>query len=448
MGKQTFVLPAYTNPMTGALMLLALSALGAAPKWVPTLDQTFDGPKGQAPDVAVWGRDLGPARQNNELQTYTDGNDNAFLDGEGHLVIEARKETKEGREYTSARLKTEDKFEQRYGKFEARMKMPLGRGIWPAFWMLGADISKVGWPRCGEIDILENIGRDPTGVYGTLHGPGYSGGAGISKKTSSDTLSTEFHTYAVEWMPEKIVWSFDGKPFHTIEAKDVGNKAWPFEKPQFLILNLAVGGDFPGNPDATTTFPQRFVIDYVKVWRDADLKVDEAALAKRHAERMAQDMSFKYAGPVKLPGTLRLAEYLPGGEGVGYHDADAINEGGAYRTDGVDVGASGRGDVPWSVGWTRAGEWLAYGVDAEAGTYDVELQVASDGPGGTIALEVDGRRIGVATVPNTGGWGTWQGVPLGRARLAKGRHTVKLLMASAGPGGSVGNVASLAFKKG
>ena len=434
--------------MTGALLLLALSSVSGAPKWELTFDQTFDGPKGQAPDAKVWGRDVGPARQNNEMQTYTDGNANAFLDGKGNLVIEARKEPSQGREYTSARLRTKGTFEQRYGKMEARMMLPKGQGIWPAFWMLGADIDKVGWPKCGEIDILEYIGREPKTVYGTLHGPGYSGGAGIQGKTLSDTLGTAFHDYAVEWTPEKIVWTFDGKPYFTVDAKDVGNKDWPFEKPQFLILNLAVGGEWPGYPDATTVLPQRLVVDHVKVWKDANLKVDEAALAKRHAERMAQDISFRYPGPTAIPGVLNLSDYLPGGEGVGYHDTDATNEGGAYRSDGVDVGASGLGAVPWSIGWTKAGEWLAYGVDAEAGTYTVELQTTSQGVGGRIALEVDGKRVGTATVPDTGGWGAWRGVPIGRVTLTKGRHMVKLLMESAGPAGSVGNVASLAFKKG
>ncbi len=430
--------------MTGALLLLSV----LAPKWELTLNQTFDGPKGKAPDPAVWGRDLGPAPYNNELETYTDGNANAFLDGQGHLVIEARKEPKEGRAYTSARLKTEGKFAQRYGKMEARMMLPRGRGIWPAFWMLGADIGKASWPGCGEIDILENIGKHPDTVYGTLHGPGYSGGAGIQNKVDDTTLSTAFHKYAVEWTPEKIVWLFDDKPFHTVEAKDVGNKKWPFEQPFFIILNLAVGGGFPGNPDETTTFPQRLVVDYVKVWKDANLVVDDAALAKRHAERMAGNANYKYPGPTTLPGTVKLADYLPGGEGVGYHDTDDKNEGGAYRTDGVDIGASGMPEAPWSIGWTKPGEWLAYGVDAsEDGGYDIELQTTSEGSGGRISLEVDGKRAGAVTVPNTGGWSNWRGVPMGHVNLTKGRHSLKLLLETAGPGGSVGNVASLRFTK-
>jgi beta-glucanase (GH16 family) len=432
--------------MTGALLLLALLK---APKWELTLDQNFNGPKGQAPDAKIWGRDLGPARQNGELQTYTDGNANAFLDGEGHLVIEARKEPKDGREYTSARLKTEGKFEQRYGRFEARMKMPLGHGIWPAFWMLGSDIGTVGWPRSGEIDILENIGRDPTGVYGTLHGPGYSGSGGIGKKTTNDTLSTQFHDYAVEWGPEKIVWFFDGKPYHTVEAKDVGNKRWPFEQPFFLILNLAVGGGFPGNPDDTTVFPQRFVIDYVKIWKDANLKVDEAALAKRHAERMAAKVSFKQPAPAKIPGIVKLSDYLPE-EGVGFHDSDDNNEGGAYRTDGVDIGAAGPTEAPFTIGWTHPGEWLTYDIDvSETGNYKVEMTVASEGAGGAIELSIDGHApFSTVTVPDTGGWTNWHPVGAGTVGLPAGRHRLKVFMRSAGTNGAVGNVAMLRFARG
>lgn len=255
--------------MTGAMLLLGVTL---APKWTLTFEQKFDGPRGQAPDPAVWARDLGAWRPNNELEYYSDGADNAFLDGKGHLIIEARKEERGGREYTSARLKTQGKFEQRYGKFEARLKMPEGHGIWPAFWMLGSNINKTVWPRCGEIDVVECIGRAPGVVYGTLHGPGYSGGRGPQGHIASDTLSTKFHDYGVEWSPGRIVWTFDGKPYHQVERKDVGDKDWPFDHPFFLILNLAVGGTFSGNPDATSTYPQQFVVDWVRVWKDANLK--------------------------------------------------------------------------------------------------------------------------------------------------------------------------------
>ncbi len=421
--------------MVGALLLLMV------PKWEITLNQTFDGPKGQAPDAKVWGRDIGGGGYgNNELQSYTDGNANAFLDGEGHLIIEARKEPTKGpdgiaRDYSSARLQTKGRFEQRYGKMEARMRLPKGQGIWPAFWMLGADIDKTGWPRCGEIDVLEFIGREPKTVYATLHGPGYSNGGEIQGKTLSNDLSEAFHNYAVEWSPERIVWTFDGKPYHKVEAKDVDNKEWPFEKPQFLILNLAVGGYWPKYPDATTVFPQRLVVEHVKVWRDANLKVDEDALERRHKERMA--------APPKIPGVVRLADY------VGYKDSDATNEGKAYRTDGVDLGASGLGEAPYSVGWTRAGEWLEYDLDVvEPGNYKVEMMVASEGAGGTIELLADGAVFATVNVPDTGGWTNWKPIPAGVASLKAGRHKLRVVMKSANAGGSVGNAALLRFTKG
>jgi hypothetical protein len=328
------------------------------------------------------------------------------------------------------------------------MKMPKGQGIWPAFWMLGADIDKIGWPRGGEIDILEYIGRTPNAVYGTLHGPGYSGANGIQGKTEAPDLSEKFHDYAVEWSPEKIVWTFDGKPYNTNEAKDVGNKEWPFEKPQFLILNLAVGGGWPGYPDATTVFPQRLVIDHVKVWKDANLVVDEAALAKRHAERMAARVTFNQPAPTKIPGVVKLSDYLPG-EGVGFHDTDADNEGGAYRTDGVDIGAAGLPEAQYSIGWTRPGEWLTYEIDvAEPGNYKAELTVASEGAGGTIDLSVDNASpFATVTVPDTGGWTNWRPVAAGTAGLRAGRHRLKVFMKSAGASGSVGNVVTLKLTK-
>ena len=156
--------------------------------WKLTFSQEFEGPKGTAPDPAVWARDLGGhGFGNNEMESYTDGAKNAFLNGSGQLVIEARKEPTKGadgiaKDYSSARLKTQGTFSQLYGKFEARLWLPKGQGIWPAFWMLGDNIGSAGWPKCGEIDIMEFLGHDVKNSYGTLHGPGYSGGAGIQRK--------------------------------------------------------------------------------------------------------------------------------------------------------------------------------------------------------------------------------------------------------------------------
>ncbi len=250
-----------------ALAVLASAAIG--PRWVLSLDQSFDGKAGLAPDPKVWGRNLGGGGfGNEELEFCTDGDENAFLDGKGHLVLEARKEEREGYHYTSARLITQGRFEQRYGRFEARMMLPSGQGIWPAFWMVGSNIKSVGWPACGETDICEFVGKTPTTVYGTLNGPGYTGRDARQGRIHYDTLSTQFHTYGLEWTPNRMIWTFDGKPFHKVEAKDVAPHPWPFDKPQFLLLTLAVGGNFPGSPEASTLFPQRLVVDWIRVWMD------------------------------------------------------------------------------------------------------------------------------------------------------------------------------------
>jgi beta-glucanase (GH16 family) len=253
--------------------LVTMSIATTTPHWTLTFQDDFDGKAGTAPSTAHWARDLGGSGfGNNELESYTDGNSNAFLDGKGNLIIEARKESTTGADgktcaYSSARLLTKGKFSQAYGKFEARMKIPQGKGIWPAFWLLGESISHGGWPNCGEIDILESVGAAPMTVYGTLHGPGYSGGSGIQGHFAVDKpLSDDFHTYAIEWEPNEIRWYFDGKCYSTVTRDRVANHDWPFDKPFFIILNLAVGGYWPGNPDNTTTFPQRLIVDYVRVY--------------------------------------------------------------------------------------------------------------------------------------------------------------------------------------
>jgi beta-glucanase (GH16 family) len=248
-------------------------------KWVLTWSDEFNGPKSSAVDSSKWAFDIGgKGWGNNELQTYTDRSANAVVEN-GSLVIKALKETFTGpdkitRTYTSARLLTKNKFTQQYGRFEARIKLPYGQGIWPAFWMLGDNISTVGWPNCGEIDIMENIGREPSIVHGTLHGPGYSGANGLTSSyplRSARKFSAEFHTFAVEWEPNIIRFYVDGVHYNTRTPADLppGTK-WVFDHEFFIILNVAVGGYWPGNPDATTSFPQMMHVDYVRVYQHAD----------------------------------------------------------------------------------------------------------------------------------------------------------------------------------
>jgi beta-glucanase (GH16 family) len=272
---------------TGLLLVLGQGA-GTRPAWAGQTrnanhrklvwSDEFNSPDGSAPDPHNWTFDLGGnGWGNQELETYTDHPQNVFIQS-GMLVIQAHKETFTGkdratRDYTSARLKTQGLFSQTYGRIEARIKIPYGQGMWPAFWMLGDDEGKVGWPQCGEMDIMENIGREPSAVHGTIHGPGYSGGKGISAAFTlpqGERFADAFHVYAVEWQPRQIQFFMDGNLYTTIVPASLPHGArWVFDHPFFIILNLAVGGAWPGNPDATTTFPQTMQVDYVRVYKIA-----------------------------------------------------------------------------------------------------------------------------------------------------------------------------------
>ncbi|GHB48387.1 hydrolase [Streptomyces viridiviolaceus] len=244
-----------------------------------TFSDEFDGPAGSAVDGTKWQTETGDNVNNHERQYYTAGNRNAALDGQGHLVITARRENPGnyqcwyGRcEYTSARLNTAGRFTTTYGRVEARMKIPRGQGMWPAFWMLGNDIGQVGWPNSGEIDVMENVGFEPSTVHGTLHGPGYSGSGGIGAGYTlpgGQAFADAFHTFAVDWSPNAITWSVDGTVYQRRTPADLGGRQWVFDKPFFLILNLAVGGYWPGDPDGSTVFPQQLLVDYVRVSTDS-----------------------------------------------------------------------------------------------------------------------------------------------------------------------------------
>ncbi|HYQ04946.1 MAG TPA: glycoside hydrolase family 16 protein, partial [Polyangiaceae bacterium] len=232
--------------------------------WKLVWGDDFDGASGTAANSSNWAYDTGPNWYNGELQDYTSGTSNASLDGKGNLVIEARKEAREGREYTSARLKTEGKKTFTLGRFEGRMKLPYGQGMWPAFWMLGGN----SWPNTGEIDIMENLGREPSIAHGTMHGPGYSGADGptaLYTLPGGAKFSDDFHVFAIEWEKSAIRWYVDGNLYSTKTPADISGKTWVYDHGFFIILNLAVGGDWPGAPDATTVFPQEMLIDYVRV---------------------------------------------------------------------------------------------------------------------------------------------------------------------------------------
>ncbi len=235
----------------------------------------FNGANGSLPDSSKWIMETGGGGWgNNELETYTNRTQNAHLQ-DGSLAIVASKEKFTGtdgiaREYTSARIKTAGLFEQKYGRFEARIKIPEGQGMWPAFWMMGNNIDKAGWPTGGEIDVMENIGKEPAIAHGSMHGPGYSGGKGLSAAYSLPTgkLADDFHIFAVEWEAAAVRFYVDGNLYETRTPADLpAGQTWVFDHPFFILLNVAVGGDWPGSPDSTTVFPQTMLVDYVRVYR-------------------------------------------------------------------------------------------------------------------------------------------------------------------------------------
>jgi beta-glucanase (GH16 family) len=217
-----------------------------------------------------WTYDLGGGGWgNHELQTYTNDPENARTE-DGKLIIEAIKPESGTRQYTSARLKTQGLQTFGYGRIEARIKLPTGQGIWSAFWMLGEDFPTSGWPNCGEIDILENIGKEDL-IHGTLHGPNYSGGNGVGGSyIDAEFNPQEFHVYAIEWEPDEIRWYVDDVNFNVIRSTDVPGR-WVYDHPFFIILNVAIGGEWPGPPNDKTEFPQQMVVDYVRVYEFEDL---------------------------------------------------------------------------------------------------------------------------------------------------------------------------------
>jgi len=388
----------------------------------------FDGPN---INTSYWGYDLGCSGWgNNEWENYTNSSNNAFIEN-GNLVIQAINTGGGNCGYTSARLKTQGKVHFIYGRIEARIKMPYGQGIWPAFWMLGENISTVGWPACGEIDIMEMVGggagRDNVCV-GTAHwdngGHQYNGNS-ISVPWP-EKLADNYHIYAVEWDATSIKWFFDGTQYHTV---NIGSGMEEFVgRDFFILLNLAVGGNWPGYPDASTVFPQRMYVDYVR-WYQWQESGPTATPTPTPTPKI-----------FNIPGRVEAEDYKCC-EGTGYHDSDATNNGGQYRNDGVDIEVCTDTGGGYNVGWTVAGEWLSYSINVtQAGSYNIGIRVASNGAGGTFHLEIDGVNVsGTMTIPNTGGWQIWQTLNVNNINLATGNKTLKIVMDANGATGSVGN---------
>ncbi|HSL29685.1 MAG TPA: carbohydrate binding domain-containing protein [Anaerolineales bacterium] len=313
------------------------AAVGAPADWTLVWSDEFNTRAGTAPDPAVWGREVGdgtangiPGWGNSELEYYTAGTENAATDGQGNLKITVKEA--DGSllcyygpcEYTSARLLTKNRFEVAYGRIEARIKVPEGAGLWPAFWMLGTDIDQVGWPQTGEIDIMEFVGRVPTEVFGTLHGPGYSGGQSYGDTYDlGEPVGDQYHVFSVEWQPDRIVWYIDGIQYFAATPDDpfMQGKQWVFNHPFFILMNVAVGGNFGGAVGADTVFPQSMDVDYVRLYQNQPQPVSFTASfrdnfsgwqrislpfsAFQNPDGLALDVSQIHALRFTVPGGLR-----------------------------------------------------------------------------------------------------------------------------------------------
>ncbi len=263
------------------LLLVMTGILTGCSRWNLVWSDEFSGTSGSSLDPSKWVFDTGgQGWGNQELEYYTDKSQNASLDGGGNLVITAQQEADPATsglscwygpcKYTSARITTGKQFDFTYGRVEARIKLPAGKGIWPAFWLLGADCSKVGYPACGEIDIMEENGGNSSIIHATVHGPGNSGPYSIENKlilAPGSNFPGEYHLFAVDWKPDSIQWYYDGRLYAELTKSQLPDgDQWVFDHPFVIILNLAVGGTWLGNPDQSTHFPKQMYVDYVRVY--------------------------------------------------------------------------------------------------------------------------------------------------------------------------------------
>ncbi len=381
---------------------LIVAALATSARAVETLVWS-DEFTGTSVDPAKWEFMIGdgtaygnPGWGNNELQYYTARPENAVVSG-GLLRIIARQENFGGKNYTSARMRSRNRAEFLYGRMEARIKLPSTPGIWPAFWMLPTDSPYGGWAASGEIDIMESVNFANT-IYGSIHfGGAWPNNTHLTGTRSAGIdYSQDFHVYGIEWGPQSIRWYVNGITYYIVNSAfwytsaAPGDDNAPFDHPFHFLLNVAVGGNFPGNPTGSSTFPQEMVVDWVRVYQDLP------------AQTPFNDT------PRAIPGRIESEEFDNGGQNNAYFDCDPINNGAAFRSaEGVDIETCSEGG--FDVGWICANEWLEYTVNVQAaGTYSVEARVASLNTGGSFHLLFDGVDLtGAMTVPVTGGWQNW-----------------------------------------
>lgn len=368
--------------------------------WALQWGDEFNGP---SINLNNWAYDQGASGWgNNEWENYTNASANSYIEN-GALVIKAIKTTGGAGGYTSARLKTQGKQLFKYGKIAAKIKIPYGQGIWPAFWMLGEDIGSAGWPTCGEIDILENVGYEPNKIHGSLHGPGYSGATPITStyQLASGAFSDAFHVYEVEWDPLMIRWFIDGTNYYTVRSTDVAKYGrWVYDHNFFIIINIAVGGGWPGYPDGTTVFPQTMTFDWIRVYQRSSLS-SSSSVSKSSSSA---------------------------GDGV----ANRLEAENYTAMAGIQTEACSEGGL--DVGWIDAGDWMVYPISVgTAGTYVIEYRVASLNGGGVITPNLNANAIVLPAinVPATGGWQNWTTISQ-TVTLPAGNHNLGIYATAGG----------------
>ncbi|WP_419810926.1 family 16 glycosylhydrolase [Bacterioplanoides sp.] len=375
------------------------------PGWKLVWQDEFDGDR---IDLSKWEHaDNGKGGGNNELQYYTARSDNSYV-ANGRLVIKANRERYTGsdgtREYTSARLSTPNKADFLYGKVDVRAKLPAGQGLWPAAWMLPTDYTYGGWAASGEIDILEAVNLEVNGsntVHGTIHygGPWPDNTSTGTSYVPGTSVVDNFHTYSIEWEPNEIRWYVDGQLYQTQNSwwSSAANYPAPFNQRFHLILNVAVGGNWPGSPDSSTQFPQTMEVDYVRVYEWSDDGAGDGGAGSGNSGN--NDLE-----GVLIPAKIEAENY------DNYYDTTSGNEGGAYRNDNVDIETTSDVGGGYNVGWTDSGEYLRYNIaNTEAKEFRITARVATIKDNRSMQLKLNGVDIGnTLYVPNTGGWQSWR----------------------------------------
>ncbi|MCM2998280.1 RICIN domain-containing protein [Paenibacillus cellulositrophicus] len=352
------------------IALFPVKQVSAAPNWKLVWSDEFDG---TALNRSNWTPEIGTGSGgwgNNELQYYTDRSQNLQVTG-GNLVITARKESYGGMNYTSARIKTQNLKSFTYGKIEARIKLPSGQGLWPAFWMLGSNISTVGWPYSGETDIMERVNNNPY-VNGTVHWD--AGGHAEYGKVSGNLDFSQYHVYSVEWDSKYIRWFVDGQQFNEFYIENGTGNTEEFQRPFFLLLNLAVGGNWPGAPNDSTPFPAQMLVDYVRVYQDngqsSAISNGVYTLASKASGKVMDVVDVSMASGAKIQQwtnyTATNQQFRIESTGDGYYKLTAVHSGKVLDVPNSST-AAGVQLQQWDDNGTNAQRWSI--VDVGGGYY-------------------------------------------------------------------------------